>query len=191
LGSKDPKDPPLINPNFFSHTDDLVNYISIFKECRRLMTHPLIINLTNGGEEISPGPKVTSDEDIGQWLRDSVMSDHHPTSTCKMGSSQDKMSVVDYSLRVYGVSNLRIVDASVIPSPINGNIYATVIAVAERASDFILLDALNTAPATPFSSRFSLWFWVLLIMIVFLLATGFYCYRRRAREYQTIQDQEL
>jgi len=103
------------------------------------MTHPLIINLTGGLiNEVSPGPNVTDENDLETWLRNHVGGDSHPMSTCKMGPPTDPMAVVDSTLRVYGIDNLRIVDASVIPSIVHGNIDQAVLLVALRGSQFIL-----------------------------------------------------
>ena len=90
----------------------------------------------NGGE-ISPGPKVRSDEEILDWVARDAETALHPSCTAKMGT--DPMSVVDpASMRVHGLNGLRVVDASVMPYITNGNIYAPVMMVAEKAADLIL-----------------------------------------------------
>ena len=97
----------------------------------------------NGGE-ISPGPQVSSDEEILEWVAKDGETALHPSCTARMGV--DEMSVVDPgSMRVYGTERLRVVDASVMPSITNGNIYAPVMMIAEKAADLIL----GNAPLAP------------------------------------------
>ena len=89
------------------------------------------------GGELSPGPGVSTDEEILDWVRRDAETALHPSCTCKMGT--DELSVVDpESLKVHGVEGLRVVDASVMPYITNGNILAPVMMVAEKASDLIL-----------------------------------------------------
>lgn len=87
--------------------------------------------------EIGPGPATASDPDLDGWIRKSAATAHHPLGTCKMGLASDALSVVDPELRVHGVRNLRVIDASVMPDLVGGNINAPVIMIAERASDLI------------------------------------------------------
>ncbi len=100
------------------------------------------------GEELSPGPEAQSDEEILDFVAREGESAYHPSCTCKMG--YDDMAVVDKELRVHGVENLRVVDASVFPSITNGNIYAPVMMVAEKAADMIL----GNTPEAPSSAPF-------------------------------------
>jgi len=86
---------------------------------------------------------VQSSEKILDFVAREGESAYHPSCTCKMG--YDKMAVVDAELRVHGIENLRVVDASVFPSITNGNIYAPVMMVAEKAADIIL----GNEPETP------------------------------------------
>jgi choline dehydrogenase len=86
--------------------------------------------------EASPRPEADTDEAILDYARSVAFSTFHPTSTCMMSNDTD--GVVDDQLRVHGVGNLRVVDASIMPSVISGNTNATVIAIAEKASDLIL-----------------------------------------------------
>ena len=99
------------------------------------MNQPAFDEYNNG--EISPGPGVQTDEEILEWVGKDAETALHPSCTCKMGA--DDMSVVDpNSMKVHGVENLRIVDASVMPYLTNGNIYAPVMMIAEKAADMIL-----------------------------------------------------
>ena len=84
---------------------------------------------------------VSDDDDEGllEWARNTATTIYHPTGTCKMGN--DDNAVVDARLRVHGVSNLRVADASIMPVIVSGNTNAPAIMIGERASDFILEDA--------------------------------------------------
>jgi len=87
--------------------------------------------------EIAPGPQCRSDEEIDAFIRATGITVHHPLGTCRMGTSADPMAVVDPQLRVIGIEALRVVDASVMPDLVGGNINAPVIMIAEKAADLI------------------------------------------------------
>ncbi len=87
--------------------------------------------------EIAPGPACRSDAEIDGYIRGTAVTVHHPMGTCKMGSAADDMAVVDDELRVFGAEGLRVVDASVMPDLVGGNINAPVIMIAEKAADLI------------------------------------------------------
>lgn len=89
------------------------------------------------GPEVLPGPAVQSDAEIDAFVRQKADSAYHPSCTCKMGSAADSMAVVGPDLRVYGVEGLRVVDASVMPSMLSGNLNAPTIMIAEKAADAI------------------------------------------------------
>jgi choline dehydrogenase len=90
----------------------------------------------NGGE-LSPGPQVSTEEQVLDWVRRDAETALHPSCTAKMGVGPD--AVVDpASMRVHGLDGLRVVDASVMPYVTNGNIYAPVMMIAEKAADLIL-----------------------------------------------------
>ena len=88
------------------------------------------------GREIGPGAEMRSDGELDDYIRGRPATAHHPCGTCRMGV--DDSAVVDPELKVRGVDGLRIADASVMPDLVGGNINATVIAIAEKASDLIL-----------------------------------------------------
>ena len=88
------------------------------------------------GEEMQPGSKFKTDENILQFIRDKAETLYHPSGTCKMGN--DKMAVVDNKLRVYGIKNLRVADASIMPTLISGNTNGPCMMIGERCADFIL-----------------------------------------------------
>jgi 4-pyridoxate dehydrogenase len=81
---------------------------------------------------------VTTDAALEDYVRRTAVTAHHPCGTCKLGAADDAMAVVDSELPVRGVDNLRVVDASVFPDLVGGNINAPTIMIAERAADLIL-----------------------------------------------------
>ena len=88
------------------------------------------------GKEIGPGESATDDEQITEYIRSKAETAYHPSCTLKMGV--DKMAVVDEKLKVHGLENLRIADASVMPEITSGNLNAPTLMIGERAADFIL-----------------------------------------------------
>jgi choline dehydrogenase len=90
------------------------------------------------GREIQPGKDVQTDEQIDAFIRAKVESAYHPSCSCKMGSAQDPMAVVDPDTRVHGIQGLRVVDSSIMPSITTGNLNAPTIMLAEKAADHIL-----------------------------------------------------
>ena len=88
------------------------------------------------GKEINPGDHIQTDQEIEEFIRSHGETIYHPVGTCKMGN--DEFSVVDDKLRVRGVENLRVVDASVMPTLIGGNTNAPTIMIAEKGADMIL-----------------------------------------------------
>lgn len=133
LASASPDDNPNINPNVFGDPNDLDVMVEGVKIARKIMTGSAMDAYR--GEERFPGPAVQSDDDIRNWLKGNVQTIYHPVGTCKMGS--DDMAVVDATLKVHGVKNLRVADASIMPRITNGNTHAPSIVIGERASDFI------------------------------------------------------
>jgi choline dehydrogenase len=134
ISSRDPKVHPKILFNYLEHQDDIQG----FRDCVRLTRE--IINQQGldayRGEEIQPGTSIQTDEQIDEFVRQSVESAYHPSCSCKMGV--DEMAVVDPQTRVHGVSGLRVVDSSIFPTIPNGNLNAPTIMLAERAADLIL-----------------------------------------------------
>lgn len=106
-----------------------------FRCARHILTQPAFDPFNAG--ELSPGPDVRTNAEILDWVAKDAETALHPSCTCKMGA--DDMAVVaPDSLNVHGVTHLRVVDASVMPYITNGNIYAPVMMVAEKAADLIL-----------------------------------------------------
>ena len=98
------------------------------------------------GKELWPGEDRRTDEELDGWIRRTAESSYHPSCSCKMGPERDPMAVVDPELRVRGLRNLRVVDASVMPNVVSGNLNAPTIMIAEKAADTIL-GAIPPAPS--------------------------------------------
>ncbi|QJI29578.1 alcohol dehydrogenase [Pseudomonas sp. ADAK18] len=134
LRSADPKDKPQVDGNFLSHPDDLHTLVEGFRLVRRLAATPAFAERLQG--ELVPGPKVSSTEQIQQWIKENLGTVFHPVGTCKMGN--DSMAVVDDQLRVHGLLGLRVADASIMPTLITGNTNAGAIMIGEKAADLVL-----------------------------------------------------
>ena len=135
LKSPDPFDKPGLRFNYLSTPTDRREWVEAVRLVRHVLNQPAFEPF-NGGE-LSPGPEVRTDEEILAWVARDAETALHPCGTARMGT--DSRSVVDPdSLRVHEVDGLRVVDASVIPTITNGNIYAPVMMIAERAADMIL-----------------------------------------------------
>ena len=133
LQSPDPKAPPMIDPNYLDHPDDMAAQKRGVAIGRRMLAGaPLGAHM---GEEIFPGPGVVSEADIEAFIRRKAETIYHPVGTCRMGSDPD--AVVDTECRVRGVDGLRVIDASVMPSLIGGNTNAPTIMIAERMADLM------------------------------------------------------
>jgi choline dehydrogenase/4-pyridoxate dehydrogenase len=135
LASSDPTAPIRIKQNFMSTEREWKTLRMGFKLFREIMSKPNLSPFL--ARELTPGAAKTSDTDIDAHIRSTAITLHHPLGTCKMGSASDDMAVVDPELRVRGVDGLRVVDASVMPDLISGNINAPVMMIAEKASDLI------------------------------------------------------
>jgi choline dehydrogenase len=134
ITSTDPHVHPALRFNYLSTDQDRREWIECVRAARTILNEPAFDRF-NGGE-LSPGPSVETDEEILDWVRRDAETALHPSCTAKMGV--DEQSVVDpATMRVHGVDGLRVVDASVFPYVTNGNIYAPVMMVAEKAADLI------------------------------------------------------
>lgn len=130
----DPFSHPGIVFNYLSTERDRREWIEVVRAARHILRQPAFAPFDGG--EISPGPAVQSDEEIIDWVAKDAETALHPSCSAKMGT--DDMAVVDpRSMRVHGTEGLRVVDASVFPAITNGNIYAPVMMVAEKAADLI------------------------------------------------------
>jgi choline dehydrogenase len=134
LRSTDPRDSPLIQPNYFSAPKEIVALRQGIKIARQVLAQAPFESYR--GAEVTPGPSVRSDDEIDAHLRQTATGLWHPVGTASMGV--DDAAVVDAELRVRGVNGLRVADASVMPLIVSSNTNAPVIMIAEKAADMIL-----------------------------------------------------
>jgi choline dehydrogenase len=133
--STDPRTHPAPRFNYLSTEQDRREWVEAIRVARHILGQSAFAELDAG--ELSPGPDVQTDADILDWVARDAETALHPSCSCRMGV--DDLSVVHPdTLRVHGVEGLRVVDASVMPYVTNGNIYAPVMMVAEKAADLIL-----------------------------------------------------
>jgi len=133
LASADPMAAPRIHQNFLASGRDWASLRAGVRVARALAAQSSMAPFV--AAEFFPGPKCQSDDEIDEHIRRTSITVHHPAGTCRMGS--DASSVVDPELRVRGLDGLRVVDASVMPDLVCGNINAAVLMIAEKASDLI------------------------------------------------------
>ncbi len=148
LKSSDPAEPPMIQFNYMSHSEDWTEMRSCVRLTREIFAQAAFDRYR--GREIQPGTKCVSDEAIDAFVRERVDSAYHPSCTCKMGSPADPLAVVDPQTRVIGVEGLRVVDSSIMPSITNGNLNAPTIMIGEKAADMILGRAPLPASNAPY-----------------------------------------
>ena len=125
----------LIDHNFLSDTRDEATIVEAIKKAREVLSSEEFDEVR--GEEMAPGKSIQSDEDLLAYIRKTAVTVYHPVGTCKMGT--DDLSVVSPGdLKVKGMSNLRVIDASVMPSIVSGNTSAPTMMIAERGARMIL-----------------------------------------------------
>ena len=147
IKSTDPREHPAIVCNYLSTEQDRREWVEAIRLSREILNQPAL-EPYNGGE-LSPGDAVKTDEEILDWVGREGETALHPSCTCRMGI--DDHSVIDpLTMRVHGTQGLRVVDASVMPYVTNGNIYAPVMMLAEKAADLILGN--SRSPNTPSST---------------------------------------
>jgi choline dehydrogenase len=135
LRSNDARDKPVIDNNYLAEPDDLRLEIAGLRFARDIIAaNPLSKKVTH---ELLPGKDVTSDNDLGEHCRRTVKTNWHPVGTCRMGTDNDPLAVLDTKLRVRTVHGLRVIDASAMPFVPSGNTNAPTMALASRAVDFL------------------------------------------------------
>lgn len=136
LRSADPMDHPAIFANYLATEEDRRAIREGVKMMREVARQAALDPYR--GPEYSPGEAVQTDEEIDAWIKRTSETIYHPVGTCKMGADGDAMAVVDAELKVRGLTGLRVIDASVMPTLVGGNTNAPTIMIAEKASDMIL-----------------------------------------------------
>jgi choline dehydrogenase len=135
IRSTDPLEHPAIQFNYLSTEQDRREWVEAVRTVRRVLAQPALEGFDGG--ETSPGPEVQTDAEILDWVAQDAETALHPSCTCRMGI--DDQSVIDpLTMKVHGVEGLAVVDASVMPYVTNGNIYAPVMMIAEKAADLLL-----------------------------------------------------
>ncbi|MFG1175556.1 choline dehydrogenase [Erwiniaceae bacterium CAU 1747] len=133
LKSRDPRQHPSILFNYMADEEDWVEFRAAIRITREIINQPALDAYR--GKEISPGEACQTDEELDEFVRNHGETAYHPCGTCKMGN--DDMAVVDGEGRVHGLSGLRVVDASIMPLIITGNLNATTIMIGEKIADRI------------------------------------------------------
>ena len=137
LQSESMLDPPVIDPQWLTAQADIELAVQALKRARSIMASPALQSIRLG-DEIAPGPAVTTDAQLEEYIRNTFFMNWHAACTCKMGRSNDSMAVVDSRARVIGVQNLRVVDASSFALLPPGHPMATVYGLAEKISADII-----------------------------------------------------
>ncbi|HKJ71010.1 MAG TPA: choline dehydrogenase [Gammaproteobacteria bacterium] len=133
LRSADPADHPEIDPRYMDHADDWAETRAGIRLTREIFEQAAFDRYRAG--EIAPGADATSDKDLDAFIASQIESAYHPSCTCAMGSGEE--AVVDGDTAVHGVAGLNVVDSSIMPSIVSGNLNAPTIMMAEKAADLI------------------------------------------------------
>jgi choline dehydrogenase len=135
IKSTDPAEHPALRFNYLSTDQDRREWVEAIHVARNILGQPAFEPFNDG--EVSPGASVATDDEILEWVARDAETALHPSCTARMGT--DERSVTDpRTMQVHGTNGLRVVDASVFPYIPNGNIYAPVMMVAEKAADLIM-----------------------------------------------------
>lgn len=133
LRSADPRDAPILEPNYLSEERDRRELRESVKLSREIFAQKAFDRFR--GPELAPGAEVRSDAEIDRFVRARAESAYHPSGACKMGT--DALAVVDGDCRVHGIAGLRVVDSSIMPRITSGNLNAPTIMIGEKAADLI------------------------------------------------------
>lgn len=134
LASKDPAVSLAIDPNFFSHENDMKVLIKGAKVMQNILECPPLSDIN---QKMLYPVENGNEQQLEQAIRQHADTQYHPVGTCKMGLENDPLAVVDHQLKVYGIEGLRVVDASIMPKIVSGNTNAPTIMIAEKAADMI------------------------------------------------------
>jgi choline dehydrogenase len=148
LRSANPQDSPRILFNYMSRDEDWVQMRACVRLTREIFAQRAFDRYR--GRELQPGAQVQSDSEIDAFIRERVQTAYHPSCSCKMGREDDPLAVVDHETRVHGLTGMRVVDSSIMPSVTTGNLNAPTIMIAEKASDHILGRTLLPESGAPY-----------------------------------------
>ena len=147
LLSADPSHRPAAHFNYLSDPFDLGELTEAVKRVRELVSQRAFDEFR--GKELAPGAHIQSDREIENFVRSTASTDYHPSGTCRMGT--DPMAVVDEEMKVHGMEGLRVIDGSVMPDIVSGNLNAPIQMIGLRGADFIL----GRNPLPPFQADFA------------------------------------
>jgi choline dehydrogenase len=136
LRSADPADRPLVDPNYLADSRDLSQIVQGLRIARSIAGAAPLSRVVS--EELLPGSRIDDDAGLAAYVRRTLRTDWHPVGTCRMGRSDDRMSVVSAALKVFGVEGARVIDASVMPNIVSGNTNAPTMAIADRGLSLLL-----------------------------------------------------
>jgi len=134
--TSDPFDAPLIQPNYLDAEEDKRVVVAGLKLSRRLMHSKALSNYFD--YEVYPGIEKQSDEELLQVARERGTTTYHQMGTCRMGPQSDPTAVVDNNLNVYGLKNIRVIDASIMPTMLSANLHSGATLIGEKGSDLVL-----------------------------------------------------
>ena len=140
LHDSNPESDPKMDLNLLSHPDDLKTLRNAFRVVQEILHSDRMKAMMK--RPLYPDRYLETDEEIDAYNRPEANHAYHPVGTCKMGT--DEMAVVDNRLRVHGLANIRVADASIMPSVVNGNTNATCIMIGEKAADMIRHDNMSS-----------------------------------------------
>ena len=147
IRSANPYEHPALRFNYLSTATDRQDWVESFAVARKILNQPAFDEFNDG--ELAPGPAVNTDEEVLAWVKNNSETGLHPSCSARMGTGP--LDVVDpLTMGVHGVRGLRVVDASAMPYVTNGNIYAAVLMLAEKAADLILGNTPLAADPAPF-----------------------------------------
>jgi choline dehydrogenase len=141
IKSKDPLEPPSMQPHYLSTDNDRKAVVDGLRIARNIAEAPAMAQYIIA--EHRPGPDAQSDDELLDFARETGVTIFHPSGTCKMGN--DSQSVVDDRLRVHDLERLRVIDCSIMPTLVSGNTHAPVVMIAEKGADMIQQDAVARA----------------------------------------------
>jgi choline dehydrogenase len=134
--SNSPFDAPLIQPNYLDAEEDKRVVVAGLRLSRRLMHSQALSKYFD--YEVYPGVNMQSDDELLQVARERGTTTYHQMGTCRMGPKSDPTAVVDNNLKVYGLQNLRIIDASIMPTMLSANLHSGATLIGEKGSDLVL-----------------------------------------------------
>jgi choline dehydrogenase len=139
IRSRDPLEPPAMQPNYLSTERDRRTAVAAVRAARAIAQSPAMQPWVR--REVKPGPDAGDDAALLEFCRNNGATIFHPSGTCAMGPDPARGAVVDARLRVHGIEALRVVDCSVMPTLVSGNTNAPVVMLAEKAADMVRADA--------------------------------------------------